>query len=404
MNRNFTLLLTGQSLANIGDVLYMVSIINLIFIQSGSAAAASFVPFTITSAMFLSSILTPLLFGKISLKWLMTGSQVGKTFLLIALAFGLFFLADTESYFWIFIVIGLIALLDGCANPIRQALIPHYVESKQLLKANSIGETVTQLVQMFMWFTGSLLLLVISSQEIIWIVACLFILSSILLSLLDEVPTSSMEQGSKREQLKKGWGLLSSIPVLRQITKIDILETIAGTVWVAAIILVFVTEALNRDERWWGFINGAYFCGLIIGSIYCVKYVPYIKNKIGTVILWSSVATSLVTLLFSINYIPSVAMLLSLLIGFFGQVKAIPQQTVIQTSVRSGHLASVYTSLGAISTGIFGLSTLLMGIIADLFGVRAVFAISAAFLGMASLLIFRHNQLFSEDREQEIIS
>ena len=334
----------------------------------------------------------------------MTGSQVGKTFLLIALAFGLFFLADTESYFWIFIVIGLIALLDGCANPIRQALIPHYVEPKQLLKANGIGETITQLVQMFMWFTGSLLLLVISSQEIIWIVACLFILSSILLSLLDEVPTSSMEQASKREQLKKGWGLLSSIPILRQITKIDILETIAGTVWVAAIILVFVTEALNRDERWWGFINGAYFCGLIIGSIYCVKYAPYIKNKIGTVILWSSAATSLVTLLFSINYIPSVAMLLSLLIGFSGQLKAIPQQTVIQTSVRSGHLASVYTSLGAISTGIFGLSTLLMGILADLFGVRAVFAISAAFLVMASLLILRHKQLFSDDREQESAS
>ena len=31
MNKNFTILLIGQSLANIGDILYMVSIINLIF-------------------------------------------------------------------------------------------------------------------------------------------------------------------------------------------------------------------------------------------------------------------------------------------------------------------------------------------------------------------------------------
>ena len=68
LNRNFNLLIMGQSAANIGDVLYMVSIINLIFTQTGSAAAASFVPFTITSAMFLSSLLTPLLFGKVRLK------------------------------------------------------------------------------------------------------------------------------------------------------------------------------------------------------------------------------------------------------------------------------------------------------------------------------------------------
>ena len=73
LNRNFNLLITGQSVANIGDVLYMVSIINLIFARTGSATATSFVPFTITSAMFLSSLLTPLLVGKVSLKWLLAG-------------------------------------------------------------------------------------------------------------------------------------------------------------------------------------------------------------------------------------------------------------------------------------------------------------------------------------------
>ncbi len=138
MNRNFNLLIMGQSAANIGDVLYMVSIINLIFTQTGSAAAASFVPFTITSAMFLSSLLTPLLFGKVSLKWLMTGSQIGKTFSLILLGLSWSMLSGS-TYGWVFLTIGLIAFLDGCANPIRQALIPHYVNPEQLLKANGLG-------------------------------------------------------------------------------------------------------------------------------------------------------------------------------------------------------------------------------------------------------------------------
>ena len=399
MNRNFNLMITGQSVANIGDVLYMVSIIYLIFARTGSATAASFVPFTITSAMFLSSLLTPLLFGKVSLKWLLAGSQIGKTILLIGLGLALLFLSGAASYAWIFLFIGLIAFLDGCANPVRQALIPHYVEPEQLLKANGIGETASQLVQTIMWFIGSLFLLFISAQELVWIVAGLFILASTLLCRLDDVASSSIEQNSNWNQLKKGWVSLTSTPVLRQIAKIDILETIAGAVWIAAIILVFVTEALNRDEQWWGFINGAYFFGLIIGSICCVKYASDIERKLGSLIFLSSMATFLITLLFSFNHIPSFAMLLSLLIGFFGQLKSIPQQTIIQMSVPREDLSSVYTSLGAISTGMFVLASLAMGIAADLFGVRAVFVISGVLLGLSSLLVFKHKPLFAGNPE-----
>ncbi len=72
----------GQSIANIGDVLYIISVISAIFELTGSAFAASIVPFIITSSMFISSILTPLLISKVNLKWLMAGSQIGKTIFL----------------------------------------------------------------------------------------------------------------------------------------------------------------------------------------------------------------------------------------------------------------------------------------------------------------------------------
>lgn len=82
LNRNFTILLTGQSFANIGDVLYMVSILYMIYELTGSAASAAFVPFIITSSMFVSNALTPLLMQRFNLKWLLAGSQIGKTALL----------------------------------------------------------------------------------------------------------------------------------------------------------------------------------------------------------------------------------------------------------------------------------------------------------------------------------
>ncbi|CAM5209300.1 MFS transporter OS=Lysinibacillus sphaericus OX=1421 GN=LS41612_14590 PE=4 SV=1 [Lysinibacillus sphaericus] len=56
LGRNFWLLLVGQSLANIGDVLYIVSVIHIIYLLTGSAIAASFVPFTIATSMFVCPV------------------------------------------------------------------------------------------------------------------------------------------------------------------------------------------------------------------------------------------------------------------------------------------------------------------------------------------------------------
>ncbi|WNF25105.1 MFS transporter [Mesobacillus jeotgali] len=393
LNKNFSLLLLGQSLANIGDVLYMVSIISTIFELTGSATASSFVPFTITSSMFISSLLTPLLVGKVNLKWLLAGSQIGKTILLFILGFMLVGVT-TSNYYLIFSIIGLIALLDGCANPIRQTLIPYYVKPSQLIKANGLAETVTQIIQAVMWFIGSLFLIIMSSQQLVWLAGGLFIVASILLSLLESVADNRIKAKGKFEQITEGWVNLSNTPVLKKIAWLDFFETIAGTVWIAAILLVFVNDALEVGGQWWGFINGAFFIGLILGSVYCIKYSSIIEKKLGTFIFIGSILSSLVTLLFSLNSIPIAALLLSLFVGIFGQIKGIPQQTVIQTSVTKEQLSTVYTSLGAIGTGIFGVGSLVMGLLADLLEIRIVFIISGILLAVVSLIVYKSKHLF----------
>src|SRR5690625_6688520 len=89
-------------------------------------------------------------------------------------------------------------------------------------------------------------------------------------------------QKSSLNQIKKGWKDLLSTPILRKIAVMEILETIAGTVWIAAILYVFVNEALQVGEAWWGFINGSFFLGLIVASIYCIKYYTLVEeNQIG---------------------------------------------------------------------------------------------------------------------------
>ena len=393
LNRNFHLLLTGQSLANIGDVLYIVSIIYLIFELTGSATAAALVPFIITSSMFVSNTLTPLLMQRVDLKWLLAVSQMGKTSLLIALALFLPQLT-AANLIALFLLISLVALLDGCARPMTQALIPNYVESEQLLKANGVNETVTQLIQTAMWFVGSSLLIWLTAIELVWLTAGLFLLSSLLLSGLDRVDSTVPETQNKWLQITQGWKTVSRTPVLKRIAVMDILETIAGAVWIAAILYVFVSEALAADEQWWGFINGSFFIGLIIGSLICLRFTQWIENNLSRFILTGAIFSSAATVLFGLNSVPAMALFLSVLVGIFSQLKNIPQQTVVQTSVPKEQLPTVFTTLGAIGMGTFGMASLLMGILADLFGIRFVFVFSGLLLAIASWIAYRGRNHF----------
>lgn len=388
LNRNFNLLLTGQSLANMGDVLYIVSLIYIIFELTGSATAAAFVPFTITSSMFISNTLTPLLMQRFNLKWLLAGSQMGKTALLIAMAFLLPQLSSTNFY-GLFLVISLIALLDGCANPVTQSLIPNYVKSEQLLKANGITETVTQTIQTAMWFVGSSLLIWFSANELIWLTAELFLVSSFLLSILENVNFSPPKEQGNWRQISQGWHTVSTSPVLKRIVWMDILETIAGTAWISAILYVFVSDALLTDEKWWGFINGSFFLGLIGGSLFCLRFSDLIEQRLSHFIFLGAISSSLATIAFGFNSVPLLALVFTFLVGIFTQLKSIPQQTVVQTSVPLDRLPTVFTTLGAIGTGTFGVASLLMGILADAFGIRSVFMLSGILLAVVSLIAYK---------------
>ncbi len=388
------MLILGQSIANIGDILYIVAIISEIYDITESATVSSFVPFTITFSMFISSTLTPVLVGRFNLKLLLLGSQIGKTFLLTFL--GMFMMTGVHLINYIFIFVGIagIALLDGCANPIRQTLIPYYVKEAQLIKANGIAETITQSIQIGTWFLGSLLLIVLNATQLIWLVCIMFGLASLIVSLLKSVEHKSVNQGKTWDQLIQGWKTINMTSTLRILVRIEFLETIASTVWIASIVYVYVEQVLNEQEQWWGYLNSSFFVGLVLGSIICVKFSKFVENNRYAFIVTGACMSFVITILFSMTSIPITALILSALIGLFGQLKNIPQQTLIQTSAPKEKLATVYTSIGTIQTGVFGVSSLIMGLFSDYYGVRNVFVFSGLLLAIVSFMVINNKCCF----------
>jgi len=232
---------------------------------------------------------------------------------------------------------------------------------------------------------------------VLWSVSLIFVFASVVISWLKPVAYHPVKEERKRNQLTTGWRKIGETPALYRIAIIDFLESIADTVWVSAIILVFVTEALNKNEAWWGFINGAFFMGLILGSIFSVKYAYYIEKNLSKFFYFSAFASFIFTSLFSFTVVPVIALMLSMLLGISGQLEGIPKQTIIQKSVSRENIAVVYASMSTISTGTFGIAAVTMGLIAELIGIRAVFITASLLLLIVSITAFRGRHLFERE-------
>ncbi len=396
MNKQLIRLLVGQSIANLGDVLYLVGVISLLFTITNSAFVTTLVPFVITTSLFISSILTPLVVARFQVKRILVVSQASKTLFILVLGLFCYFYIDSQNFAVVFLLISLVAFLDGCANPIIRSYLPQLVVEEKLLKANSVVETADQLVQIGSWFLGGMLLLVIGPTGVLWTVGILYVFALVLWITLPEMEEADEEEAEGFwMELTAGWRVVRDTVVLRKIVWMDLLETIAGTAWIAAIIYIYVDQAIHQTEQWWGYLNGAFFVGFLIGSVLCMRFAGFVdRNKYRFMGIGALVA-GILTITFGMISNPWTAFILSLGIGLFGQLKNIPQQTIIQRSVSKAKLVTVYTSLGAVATGVFALSSLGVGVLSEMLGVRAVFIVSGILLLTVAIVVAKNKRVWA---------
>ncbi|MFT8871589.1 MAG: hypothetical protein ABF868_04770 [Sporolactobacillus sp.] len=130
----FINLLISQVIGSIGDTIYTIAVISSIFTLTHSPLAASVVPAVITASMFVSGLLTPLLTVKFALNRILLLTQTIKALILAILAGYMYFSSDTQVLI-VYVLIACIAFMDGCAEPVSGALIPHYVKEDRLMRA-----------------------------------------------------------------------------------------------------------------------------------------------------------------------------------------------------------------------------------------------------------------------------
>ncbi|MDQ0219951.1 MFS transporter [Peribacillus cavernae] len=399
-DKSFRYLWIGQSLANSGDVFYIVGLMSVLYKMTGSAFYMAVIPFAITTARFVSGLFAPILMDRYSLKTLLVSSQAGKTFGLLILGSYHFF-SVTDHIGPIFLLVFVISYLDGWAIPASNAMIPRLVPKEELVKANSFLSIMNESIQLGGWALGGILVAIMRGENVIWLTFCLYLLSTLIQFFIKDQTQSpnnklAMKESSIVHSIKEGWAMIWRNPSLRLIHAILSLESMANVVWIAAIIYVYVKEQLKMDESWWGYINASFLLGLVVGGFIALRFANLIERKLTRIVTVTSAGGCLATLVFGFTEIPWVALAVSAVFGMMEQLKSIGLQTILQKRVADEKLPKIYAAQSSLTSLLFGVSSLVFGLITEKIDVRATFLVSTALLLIAAFCTIYFRSYLSE--------
>ncbi|MFA1710883.1 MFS transporter [Peribacillus frigoritolerans] len=404
-NTSFRCLWIGQAFANLGDIFYVVGLISLLYNLTGSALYLSLLPFITTIFRFISSLLAPLVIDRFPLKRIIVQSQWWKTVLLVCL--GIFIISFDHGFsVTVIFFIALISLLDGVAAPVSAALVPQLVPKEERMKANGFLNVITQTIFVSGWPLGSVLLISTNSSFIIWLTVMLFAVSTIYTGRIkDPEQTTAPAATSNWGSIKSGWVAIRQIPTIRTLISIDFITTLASSVWVAAVIYIYVEQNLQLGEEWWGYINTSYFVGMILSGLIVIRFAKLLEKYIGFFITLGLFLSSLLILLFGTTSIPTLALLLACLYGLPEQIREVIYAKLFQDHATEKTLAKIYAVWGAVINLTFAGSVLLLGFITETYSVKTTFQFSSTLIFLAFLYaIIKRNDLQGKQCDQSLSS
>lgn len=387
VKKNYYSILLSQTTTNLGFSLNTMAVISFLFNMTNSTAIASLVTFISIMFRIIGSAVLPLVATQFNLRLTVVISQFIQIVLLVCLVYFLLQTYSFEMMIFVFVMIGGISFFNGWFAPLKSALIGEIITPGERVKANGLLSTVDQTFQFVGWSLGGLIIAFLGEgyTMIITILLLLISLFFIMFCLRTKHHATIIGKSTPYFSVISGWKYLFKQKNLRAIIIMDVIESWAGMIWIGAVSLAFVNEALHKGESWWGYINGAYYLGAMIGGCIIYKLSGRFQHKLITFMLIGAISYGMLTLIYGFISNAYLALLLVILMGPAYILRDLAQETIIQNITTEQTRVNIMSARSALVQLIFMLSILGIGFISDLIGVRFVY-ISAGILLLASAL------------------
>ncbi|WP_458463381.1 MFS transporter [Paenibacillus sp.] len=368
-----------KTLLSLVNVIYIMVITTFIYGQTGSILYAAMFPFIRMIARITAGFTLPLLVNRFPFSRMLISIPVAKAFIMTGIAISLNHLTSQLTLLLIGVVI--LSFLEGWESPLLDTLTPRLVQGEDLMKANSLLSFSNQTVTIVGYAMTGFAVMNWGTSQTFWAATSLSWTVLIFLIALGSL-TRGIEEPEKsvvpRDVLREGWSILWKNPSLRLITLMDIVQGLAGSIWIGAITLAFAKEAMGRGEGWWGLMSSSYAAGTMLGGILTVALAKRIQKHLIASMTIGSLLFSLLTIAYGLNSLPWLALVLCILLGPAYQIRDVAQQTALQRSVPTESLSKVYAAHGILISTAMSISIVIFGLVADQLGVRWVYLIGGA--------------------------
>ena len=380
-SKDYFHLFYSQLFANTGDVLTVVGLISVVYSITSKTTAASMIPIIFTSGLFVSSFISNYIYQYFTQKqvlWIFQGLK------LVSLSIIASLLIFEESPIFIFILLFINALFDGFTNPIKNAMIPFIEKKEYITSANALMNMMSSIVQLSTWALGGFLMSLIGAKYLFLFALVLEILSYFFIIQLSERHIYNNEKENILNSFKTVLRHNYSNKLSLYLNLSIIFESVATSIWVAAIILTYTRTFLHVDDFWFGLINAAFFSGTIIAGLWINGKDQFFTKISYPVIIYIPLILAFINVSFILHKSVLLALLISLLMGIFEDSRYISLNSVVQREVPKEILTSTYILNNLLSSVFFSLGTLGISLVVDNQGVMWAYVIS----GVAYVLTF----------------
>ncbi|UPM44463.1 MFS transporter [Halocatena salina] len=392
-NRDFRRFFAGQFVTNVGDSLYTVAVLWLVFELSGSTVLTG-----IANALLLLPWLLQILAGPIVDRLPLTPVLVGSQFAqgIVVLVLPIAGMTGRLSVDLLLAVVPVLALATLLMSPMQATLLPRIVADQQLSRANSALATITLGLDMVFDALGGAFIAIFGTTTLFWFDSVTFAVAGLLFGGIEVSPVSDGRQASEasiRSVIDSYLiDLRAGIDVLRGTVFVDLVLTTAVfnlTTGVTLAILPAFGNTLGGPAVY-GLLLGALGVGRLVGSLLApllerVAYGRLILVGYSVAACWWFTAvyapwTALTVVLFGLAWVPA---------AIDDVLTSTLNQTVFPDDLR-GRVSAIK---GTASGGTLPLGSLVGGIVAELLGTKTTMGLAALGLGFTGLYVLARPRL-----------
>ena len=359
-NKDFIILFLGRLITNFGDSIYLIATMLLVFSLSGSTFYTGLALFLTSSTAIVQIILSPIL-NRINMKKFLIVTQIIQGVLLLFIPY--LHITGNLKVYHVLIIMPIISFLNQLVYPGQLALLPKIVDSKDLVKANSLFGIAYQGSDAIFNFLGGIIITTFGFIWAYYIDSITFFINAILFLFLSKVvSTPCSNEKSKKDSIKNYFSELKEGIIFWKNSPLKSL--VFGVIFInlAATAIYAALPEFSRTSTYYGILLSASGIGVLLGSM--LSNLEILKSiKLGFLYVMFILIISLCWMgMIFINNDSLISKLIVFALFFIGWVLIgilnIYSQTVIQMSTPRDKVTIVLSAMLGLSTALSPLGAL----------------------------------------------